>query len=143
MDYTTNRLKPLLIDYVQEITRKSKGRNQYICPFCNSGTGRNGTGAFTLYPETNTYTCFACGENGDIFTLYAKMNSLDFRSDFPLIIEELERKYNLPSSKKSTSPERGLEALAMPVDTFQGPNYLTKSRTSKKGITGALRNVWI
>ncbi|MDE5765271.1 MAG: hypothetical protein K2I00_09990 [Ruminococcus sp.] len=86
-----DRLKPFLIDYIQEITGKSKGRNQYICPFCNSGTGRNRTGAFTIYPETNTYTCFACGEKGDIFTIFAKMNNLDCRSDFPLIVEELEK----------------------------------------------------
>ena len=35
-----DRIKPFLPDYVQEITKKSGGKNQYICPFCNSGTGK-------------------------------------------------------------------------------------------------------
>ena len=95
----TETIKPLLIDYIQEITQKSKGTNQYICPFCSSGTGENATGAFTYYPDTHSYYCFACGEKGDIFTLYGKMNNLSTNTDFPQIIDELERKFNLPSSR--------------------------------------------
>ncbi len=92
-------LKPLLIDYIQGITQKSKGKDQYICPFCNSGTGRNSTGAFTYYPDTHTYKCFACGEHGDIFTLHAKLNNLSLTTDFPQIVNELEKKFNLSSSQ--------------------------------------------
>ena len=99
------RLKPFLIDYVNEITQLSRngGKNQYICPFCNSGTGRNGTGAFTYYPDTKTYKCFACGEHGDIFTLYAKLNNLSLISDFPQIVADLEKKFNLSSLQTSKS----------------------------------------
>ena len=98
-------IKSFLLDYVREITKPSKhnSKNQYICPFCNSGTGRNGTGAFTYYPDTHSYTCFACGENGDIFTLYAKLNNLSLTSDFPQIVDELKKKFNLSSSQTSTS----------------------------------------
>jgi len=98
MNENTERLKPFLIDYIQEITQKSKGKDQYVCPFCNSGTGRNGTGAFTYYPETHSYKCFACGEYGDIFTLYAKLHNLSLTSDFPTITDELSKKYYLTSS---------------------------------------------
>ena len=91
-------LKTFLLDYIQEVTKKSKGKDQYICPFCNSGTGRNGTGAFTFYPETNSYKCFACGRYGDIFSLYAEMNNLSQTSDFPIIADELSKKYHLSSS---------------------------------------------
>ena len=87
-------IKSFLLDYVCEITKPSKhnGKNQYICPLCNSGTGRNGTGAFTYYSDTHSYTCFACGKSGDIFTLYAEMNNLSLTSDFPQIIDDLEKK---------------------------------------------------
>ena len=129
-----DRLKPFLIDYIQEITSKSKGRNQYICPFCNSGTGRNGTGAFTFYPETNTYTCFACGEKGDIFTIFAKMNNLDCRSDFPLIVEELEKKYNLLPTEKQTSHLRGLTGSTRAVNTSQGQITLPKTERQKTAL---------
>ncbi|MDE7137219.1 MAG: hypothetical protein K2O29_01990 [Ruminococcus sp.] len=91
----TIELKPFLLDYIEEITKKSKGRNQYICPLCNSGTGKNGTGAFTFYPETNNFYCFACGKSGDIFSLYGEMNNI---SDFRTIVDELSKKYHLLSS---------------------------------------------
>ena len=98
MNEIIEKLKPFLLDYVEEITKKSKGRNQYICPLCNSGTGKNGTGAFTFYPDSNSYWCFACGRHGDIFSLYAEMNNLSQTSDFPVIADELSKKYHLPSS---------------------------------------------
>lgn len=91
-------LKTYLLDYIQEVTQKSKGKDQYIYPLCNSGTGKNGTGAFTFYPETNSYKCFACGIHGDIFSLYAEMNNLSQTSDFPVIADELSKKYHLLSS---------------------------------------------
>ena len=98
------QIKPFLLDYIKEVTTKSKGTNQYICPFCNSGTGRNKTGAFTYYPNTHTYKCFVCGEYGDIFSLYAKMNNLSLYDDFRQIVDELEKKYYLSSSY--TSPRQ-------------------------------------
>ena len=107
MNENKENLKSFLINYIQEITLKSKGKNQYICPFCNSGTGKNGTGAFTYYPENQTYNCFKCGENGDIFTLYAKMNNLDCNSDFPRIVGELAKKYGISEiSTNSTAKQR-------------------------------------
>ena len=98
MNDNKKTLKTFLLDYIQEVTQKSKGTNQYICPLCNSGTGKNGTGAFTFYPETNSYKCFACGRYGDIFSLYAEMNNLSQTSDFHVIVDELSKKYHLPSS---------------------------------------------
>ena len=98
MNENTERLKPFLIDYIQEITTKSKGKDQYICPFCNSGAGRNHTGAFTYYPDTHSYKCFSCGEYGDIFKLYAKMNNLSSDNDFVQIVKELEKKFNIVST---------------------------------------------
>ena len=98
MNDNKETLKLFLLDYMEEITKKSKGRNQYICPFCDSGTGQNGTGAFTYYPDTHSYHCFVCGEYDDIFTLYAKLNNLSLTSDFPTITDELSKKYHLLSS---------------------------------------------
>ena len=91
-----NEIKRHLLDYVNEITRKSSGKNQYICPICGSGTGHNHTGAFTFYPENDTYYCFSCQASGDIFTLYGAMNNI---SDFKTIKTELEKKY-CPVKKK-------------------------------------------
>lgn len=40
----------------------------YICPICNNGTGKNGTG-ITKKPNTNSYKCFSCDFYGDIFDI--------------------------------------------------------------------------
>lgn len=89
-------IRGYLPHYVNEVTEKSKGK-QYVCPLCGSGTGTSKTGAFTLNPATDftTWTCFACGQKGDIFELYQKINSCDFST----AIRELSDKYILNSSR--------------------------------------------
>lgn len=47
-------------ELVLSLLEKSKGEKQYICPYCSSGAGRNGTGALTYYPDTHRFYCFAC-----------------------------------------------------------------------------------
>ncbi|MDE6425841.1 MAG: Rha family transcriptional regulator [Ruminococcus sp.] len=122
MNDNKERLKPFLIDYIQEITTKSKGKDQYICPFCNSGTGRNGTGAFTYYSNTHSYNCFACGEYGDIFTLHAKLNNLSIDNDFIQIVNELEKKYNLPSSNYGNTPSNSNSLLQLRSHVYMNMN---------------------
>jgi len=48
-----------LTDFVPlEMSRKA-GRNMYKCPVCGSGTGRNGTGALHIYPDSNRVFCYS------------------------------------------------------------------------------------
>ena len=68
-------LKKYLTEYVQSVTRKSKGANMYVCPLCNSGAGKNGTGAFSI-KDGIRWTCFSCGEAGDIFDLIGKVENI-------------------------------------------------------------------
>ena len=98
MNESTEKIKPFLLGYVTEITEPSKngGKNQFICPLCGSGNGSHHSGAFTVYPDTDSYYCFACGANGDIFNLYGEVNHI---SDFPTIARELEAKYGVLSSQ--------------------------------------------
>ena len=50
-----------LTDFVSlEMSRKA-GRNMYKCPVCKSGTGRKGTGALHIYPDSNRVFCYANG----------------------------------------------------------------------------------
>ena len=55
------------IDQISEPSRKG-GKGAYICPLCHSGEGRNRTGAFHIYDETQ-WKCFSCDRGGDIFDL--------------------------------------------------------------------------
>ncbi len=118
MNETTEKLKPFLLNYVEEITTKSinGGKKQYICPLCNSGTGSHHSGAFTIYPDTNSYHCFACDANGDIFNLYGEVNHIN---DFKTIAEELSAKYNIFSSQ----PIRPKKQPTKPMEQREEKDY--------------------
>jgi DNA primase len=53
-----------------------------VCPF-----HKEDTPSFAIYPETNTYHCFGCGESGDVISFYMKLNNVDFTK----ALEELSR----------------------------------------------------
>ncbi len=48
-----------LTDFIPLQRSAKAGRNMYVCPICGSGTGKNGTGAFHIYPETNRVFCYS------------------------------------------------------------------------------------
>ncbi len=118
MNNLIEKIKPYLLDYVNEITELSRngGKNQYVCPLCNSGTGSHRSGAFTVYPDTNSYNCFACDSNGDIFNLYGEMNNI---TDFKTIADELKSKYNISSSQ----PIRQKKQVTKPVEQREEKDY--------------------
>lgn len=69
-----------LPQYVKDHLTPSKN-NMYVCPYCGSGTGKNGTGAFSVIPENpRKYKCFACDKTGDIFDLIGQVEGI---TDFP------------------------------------------------------------
>ena len=45
-----------------------------LCPFHQEDTP-----SFHIYPETNTWYCFACGEGGDVISFYMKLHDVDFQ----------------------------------------------------------------
>lgn len=115
------KIKPFLIDYVNEITQPSRngGKNQYICPLCGSGTGSNHSGAFTVYPDTYRYCCFACDAKGDIFDLYGAVNRI---SDKGTVIRELKLKYGVVTASQ---PIRQKKQSTKPVQPKTEKNYTT------------------
>lgn len=118
MNEIKEKIKPFLSEYVQEITKKSGGKNQYVCPFCHSGTGKNHSGAFTVYPESNTFFCFACQKSGDIFSLYGEMNNI---SDFKDVLNELSSRYGFVTDGKDYT-----KFFAFAESQLYLTDYLTK-----------------
>ncbi|MDE6679703.1 MAG: toprim domain-containing protein [Ruminococcus sp.] len=140
------RIKPFLLDYVNEITQPSKngGKNQYICPLCSSGTGSHHSGAFTVYPDNNRYYCFACDAKGDIFDLYGAMNHI---SDKGTIIKELKSKYGIVTTSQPIRQKKQSTKNSQPITEknyttlfeiaemhLHETNYLTK-----RGISSELQ----
>lgn len=59
--------------------RRIGGRNSYVCPCCENGAGKDGTG-ITMIPgsgEHPLYHCFKCDFTGDIFRLAMEYYGLD------------------------------------------------------------------
>lgn len=86
-------IKPLIGDYItQHLGIKLDRNNQGICPLCKSGTGKNKSGAFTYYPDTNSYSCFSCHSGGDIFNLIGEYENI---TDFTAQIERAKHIFNI------------------------------------------------
>jgi len=75
-NYELETLKVHLPEYLATITQHRKG-NQYNCPFCGSGTGKNGTPALSTYEDNTKWKCQSCGAGGDIINLFYMMNRLE------------------------------------------------------------------
>lgn len=95
-------IKARLPEYAEAVLTRSKGKNQYNCPFCGSGTGAKATGAFTVYPETSRYKCYSCGNSGDIFDLAAHTEGLEKGDLFRFLAEKygLQVDYQRPETGK-------------------------------------------
>lgn len=135
MDRETAReqLKGDLRSYVEQITRKSKGANMYVCPLCGSGEGHNGTGAFSIKDGTS-WKCFSCNEGGDIFDLIGKYEGIADHSEqlkragelFGVTIdshrstarEDFSPEYqNQPKNERNTQGDIHTTAYTQPAET--------------------------
>lgn len=73
-------LRELLPQVIHEHTQRSKrNRKLYECPFCGSGTGKNGTGALGMYRRNGAlkWKCQVCGRGGDIGDFIAEIEHID------------------------------------------------------------------
>ena len=81
-------------------------KSGYVCPICNSGTGKNGTGIMTK--DNIHFTCFAnnCFSNADIIDIVAIAENIPEETK----IKDLMNRYGIESSpdykKKRITPDR-------------------------------------
>ena len=97
--------KTFLKDYAnQKLTKDPKLKDKFVCPFCGSGTGKNGTAALAIDDKSGGiyWRCFSCGEHGDIFDLVGKVENLPNKKD------AFERVYSLYGLKIDNTPETGV-----------------------------------
>lgn len=105
-DNTKDELKKALPLYVEQITRKSRKGN-YICPICNSGTGKNKTGAFSVFDDGKAWQCFSCHNAGDIFKLIELVeNKTSFADQAARAVEIAGIKIDSGQDMKQTKPAK-------------------------------------
>lgn len=155
-DQIKSQLKQYLEQYVEQITTPSgnKRNHQYVCPFCESGTGKNKTGAFSLDPKSGCtrWHCFACGEAGDIFDLVGKVEKLSNHGEqikkvadmFGVSLEQSNALFHSvkggSSSKEKETAPKAYHAEFMPSPEFfdkatESLNSFLKGKTKYRGIT--------
>jgi replicative DNA helicase len=100
-NFSLNELKVKLTEILPLVTTKNK-KGKWICPFCRSGSKKNGTSAFEIYNNgLKGYYCHSCGKGGDIFSLVReKFNITEFTKIIKKIHEILgiEISDNMPSA---------------------------------------------
>lgn len=71
------QLKACLPEYLARLGVELNRYRQGVCPLCGSGTGAKKTGAFSVRADGQGWTCFSCGERGDVFDLAEKVEGMD------------------------------------------------------------------
>ncbi|MCL5959763.1 MAG: DNA primase, partial [Chloroflexi bacterium] len=76
-----------IVDIISgRVTLRKTGRNFVgFCPF-HSNTK---TPAFTVFPATQSYYCFGCGQSGDAFTFLMKLDNLEFKDVLSQLAEKV------------------------------------------------------
>lgn len=86
-----------------------------VCPCCNSGTGPNGTPAFSIDNNTQRWHCFSCGEGGDVFDLAGIIVGTQSRAE-------------------QLHAVQAWAGMRMPTFSYDGSNYRTAAK-----LTGAAK----
>lgn len=128
MAYDFQVIKPYLKSYLDTHLQASPkaGPGFYECPLCSSGTGPKGTGAFHL--QGDGWTCFSCGERGDITDLHAETTgltrgeaALDLAKTYNLQITDRDPVAVLQADYKGPSPTSDYRAPA-PTSSYGEPD---------------------
>jgi len=127
-NYDLEELKRHLPKYLTTITQHRKGK-QYNCPFCGSGTGKNGTPALNTYENSTKWKCQSCGAGGDIIDLFLMHNNLTNSPDnFKYAIKTLSEMFYISSVPSSFPHQTGTRNHVYTTDT--GKPFAMKTITS-------------
>lgn len=79
-----------------DIYFKLAKKSGYVCPLCQNGEGKDGTGIKEIPGKEGLYKCHKCGFSGDILAFIAKENNLNTGSDFEKVMDIARQIYNTP-----------------------------------------------
>lgn len=70
--FETVKSQVKIADVVEQFGVKLNSRDKGLCPF-----HREKTASFSVDRNTNIFTCFGCGETGDVITFVAKIKDIE------------------------------------------------------------------
>lgn len=105
--------RAMLKEYAEKTLTKSKN-GFYVCPFCGSGSGKNGTGAFRIDDTGERWKCFSCNRGGDIFALIGTMKGVG--EDTPEAFTETRKELNIDLYAEYTPVKEEAKAEEAPTD---------------------------
>lgn len=135
------------VDYLNKSKSYSAhSQTGYCCPICGSGDGPNGTGAVQYYPETNTWTCHACGGGHDVIDLYTTITGTDFNQALQMLAADIGIEIDhRPTAAEDFFTDDDIEPLhdaadgttGGPHSDFNGVNDKQPGAGNKNGERGA------
>lgn len=123
-DNTKEYIRQRLPEYVRMITKPSRGKDLFCCPLCGSGTRGNPTSDGAFHVTGSKWFCHSCNQGGDIFKLYAEINHLDVRGDFPKVLEGLAQTLNIDVSEDLPTTGKGKAEARKEPETVLDPDRL-------------------
>lgn len=105
-------VKSRYAEYLRPAKKRIAGKQTYICPLCENGTGKDGDGmSIDPHGDGTQLKCFKCGFYGDIVDLYQQEHNCDAGTAFAalydrfgIIIDQNDR-VERPQSHETT-PQR-------------------------------------
>jgi len=82
--------EPFYRRYIPELTKAGEHEHKALCPFHEEKTP-----SFYVNCKTGAYYCHSCGKKGHAFHLYARLNNLDDRRDFPKILKGIAQDFGI------------------------------------------------
>ena len=104
--------------------RISKG----LCPFHGEKTP-----SFTVYPDTQSYYCFGCGNGGDVITFIKNIENLDYIDAVRFLADKNGLDMPDENSYDSTINKRRLRMLEA---NREAARFFHKCLTTKEGVIG-------
>lgn len=82
-------IKQRYADFLQLAPKTVQGKPSYVCPLCDNGTGKDGTGITTVSDGSPVLKCFRCGFGGDIIKFYMKKHGCEFNEALTAMCDRL------------------------------------------------------
>lgn len=87
-----------------------RGRDNYVCPICDSGNGANHSAAFKV--QGNRWHCFSCNNGGDVFDLAGVLHGTEDKGEQLRIVAEWA---GVPTSRGHESANNATKAEKRPT----------------------------